>query len=70
MSHRPRYYLILEPMPHRYGDPLPERRLARLLKYAGRACRLRCIAIGPHKDETLGPAPPQAKPRKLPRHEF
>jgi hypothetical protein len=46
-----RWTLVLEPMPPRPGEPDPARRVARLLKFALRALRLRCVrAEGPPLD--------------------
>ncbi len=41
---RPRYVLILEPLPSKDGEPEPVLRLRRLLKLALRVCRLKCVS--------------------------
>jgi hypothetical protein len=41
----PRWVLAFEPMPSRPGEPDPAARIRRLLKYAARALRLRCVSV-------------------------
>jgi hypothetical protein len=43
-SDKPRFALTLEAMPDQDG-PAPALRLRRLLKFAGRVCRLRCTEV-------------------------
>lgn len=43
---KPQFELTLEAMPYPDG-PAPEIRLRRLLKFAGRVCRLRCLSCLP-----------------------
>lgn len=44
MTPRRRFVVTLTPMPDPLGVPV-ERRLARLLKYLLRGCRMRCVSI-------------------------
>lgn len=48
------------------GDVPPEIRLRRLLKFAGRACRLKCVGIRPadlhNKNGATVPAKEQGRP--------
>jgi hypothetical protein len=43
MMDRPRYILTLEALPIGGAGPPPELRLRRLLKFALRSCRLKCV---------------------------
>lgn len=42
---RPRIALVLQPLPAQEGEPSLDVRLRRLLKFALRACRLRCLEV-------------------------
>lgn len=41
----PTWHLAFQPMPPRPGEPDAARRVARLLKFALRALRLRCVSL-------------------------
>jgi hypothetical protein len=63
----PTYRLTLQAAPPRPGDPPPApvgRRLARLLKYAGRVLNLKCGLVEKLEAPPPAPPPPAAKPRR------
>ena len=59
MTPRRRFVVTLTPMPDPLGVPV-ERRLARLLKYLLRGCRMRCVSIEEVKNQGQAAGPSAA----------